>query len=136
MYEIFEHTADLGIRVRASDLNTLFAEAGVALFSIIVTDLKTVRLRESRSFEITATDREYLLFDWLSELLFTFDTEHLVLAECQVDVADGALRATAKGEPFDSERHGVGNELKAITYHALKVEPDGDGWLAEVIVDI
>jgi SHS2 domain-containing protein len=27
-------------------------------------------------------------------------------------------------------------EVKAITYHGLKVEPEGDGWLAEVIVDL
>src|SRR5689334_13740816 len=31
MYETFEHTADLGLRIRAPDLDTLFAEAGRAL---------------------------------------------------------------------------------------------------------
>ena len=33
-------------------------------------------------------------------------------------------------------RHELDMEIKAITYHGLKVERDGDGWLAEVIVDI
>jgi SHS2 domain-containing protein len=28
------------------------------------------------------------------------------------------------------------HEVKAITYHGLKVEPADGGWLAEVIVDI
>ena len=43
MYETFEHTADLGLRIRAVDLNTLFAEAGQALFETIVEDLRSVR---------------------------------------------------------------------------------------------
>ena len=43
MYETFEHTADLGLRVRAADLDTLFAEAAACLFSAIVEDPATVR---------------------------------------------------------------------------------------------
>ena len=32
MYELFEHTADLGLRVRAADLDSLFNEAAQCLF--------------------------------------------------------------------------------------------------------
>ena len=46
------------------------------------------------------------------------------------------MKATARGEPIDPERHELDMEVKAITYHGLKVERDGDGWLAEVIVDL
>jgi SHS2 domain-containing protein len=42
----------------------------------------------------------------------------------------------AWGEPLDRNRHALAHEVKAITYHRLKVEPTDDGWLAEVIVDI
>jgi SHS2 domain-containing protein len=31
MHETFEHTADLGLRIRAADLDTLFVEAAQAL---------------------------------------------------------------------------------------------------------
>ena len=43
MYETFEHTADLGLRVRAPDLDTLFAEAAGALFAAIIEDPGTVQ---------------------------------------------------------------------------------------------
>ena len=33
MYETFEHTADLGLRIRAASLNALFAEAAEAQHS-------------------------------------------------------------------------------------------------------
>lgn len=46
------------------------------------------------------------------------------------------VAATAWAEPVDPKRHELDMEIKAITYHGLKVERDGDGWLAEVIVDI
>ena len=46
------------------------------------------------------------------------------------------LTATAWGEPLDPARHLLNHEVKAITCHELKVVPAGDGWLAEVIVDI
>jgi SHS2 domain-containing protein len=136
MYEHFEHTADLGLRVRAPDLDTLFAEAAEALFATIVEDPATVEPRESRDFHIPGTDLAYLLFDWLKELLYGFDGEHRLVRRFEVNVGPGGLDATAWGEPYDPARHPLSHEVKAITYHGLRVEPDGDGWLAEVIVDI
>lgn len=136
MYELFEHTADLGLRVRAADLNTLFADAGLCLFTAIVENLDAVRPANEQTLELTGTDRDFLLFDWLRELLYRFDTEHFLLARCEVTVRDDGLSAILRGEPFDPSRHRLDHEVKAITYHELKVEPTPDGWLAEVIVDI
>jgi SHS2 domain-containing protein len=136
MHETFDHTADLGLRIRAADLDALFAEAAQALFETIVDDLGTVQPRERLDLELHGDDREYLLFDWLNELLFRWDTEHLLLSRFEVHVAGDGLKGTAWGEPLDRARHTLGHEVKAITYHDLRVEWDTDGWLAEVIVDI
>jgi SHS2 domain-containing protein len=136
MYETFEHTADLGLRVRAADLNTLFAEAATALFSVIVEDPGTVVARQSLQVRLDGDDREYLLFDWLRTLLYSFDAEHLLFCKFDVQVEAGGLTATAWGEPLDRARHELGHEVKAITYHGLRVERTADGWLAEVVVDI
>jgi SHS2 domain-containing protein len=136
MYETFEHTADLGLRVRAPDLDTLFVEAGQALFSAIVEDLATVRPLRQIDVRLAAEDREYLLFDWLKELLYHFDSEHLLLSRFEAHVDETGLQGTAWGEPLDRSRHNLEHEVKAITYHGLRVEQTADGWLAEVIVDI
>ena len=53
-----------------------------------------------------------------------------------VEVDGDGLKATARGEEVDHDRHELDMEVKAITYHGLKVEREGDGWLAEVIVDL
>lgn len=136
MYEHFEHTADLGLRVRAPDLDTLFAEAAQALFAAIVEDLATVQPLHPLEVRLEGDDRAYLLFDWLRELLYRFDSEHRLFSRFDVKVTENGLEATAWGEPLDRARHELGHEVKAITYHGLKAEPSDGGWLAEVIVDI
>ena len=136
MYEHFEHTADLGLRVRAADLNTLFAEAATALFAAVVDGLDTVRPAQQVEIAVDGTDRDYLLFDWLRELLFRLDADHLVLSQFDVAVSESGLKAACRGEPLDPARHVLSHEVKAITYHRLRVEKEGDGWIAEVIVDI
>jgi SHS2 domain-containing protein len=137
VYETFEHTADLGLRVRAPDLDNLFVEAGRGLFSLMVENLDDVRPVEVVSLGVVGAELDYLLFDWLNELLYIFETRRLVLAEFDLTIADDGLQAIARGEPLDPARHRSEHEVKAITYHQLKVEQQLDGsWLAEVIVDI
>jgi SHS2 domain-containing protein len=136
MYETFDHTADLGLRIRAADIDRLFAEAALCLFSTIVDDLDTVAASQKIEVTLEGRDREYLLFDWLKTLLYHFDTAHLLFARFEVHVREDGLRASAWGEPLDRARHELSHEVKAITYHGLKVEQTPEGWMAEVIVDI
>lgn len=136
MYEVFDHTADLGLRIWAADRPSLYAEAARALFSLVVLNPDAVRPVEQRSFAIAGQQEDYLLFDWLSELLYTFETEHLLFGEFQIDLDGDGLRATARGERLDRSRHELDHEIKAITYHGLKIEATAAGWMAEFIVDI
>jgi SHS2 domain-containing protein len=136
MHELFEHTADLGLRATAADLNALFAEMAACLVSAMLEDPASVRPAQEVRIELAGQDREFLLFDWLKELLLRFETDGVLFATFDVKVTDAGLTATARGEPYDSERHVLAHEVKAITYHELKVEKTADGWLAEVIVDI
>ncbi len=136
MYETFEHTADIGLRARAGDLNTLFAEAARAFFSVLVENYADVRAADEFSISVEADARDDLLYDWLAELLYLYDTQHVLLAEFDVSVREGHVKATVRGEPVDFDRHRLDMDVKAITYHELKVQREGDGWLAEVIVDL
>jgi SHS2 domain-containing protein len=136
MYETFEHTADLGLRVRAGDLDALFADAARGLFSMIVPELASVRPVEKVAFKLDGDVPDLLLFDWLNELLYTYETRHLLLSRFEVRVSDRGLTATAAGEPIDRQRHALDHEVKAITYHGLRLEREGASWVAEVIVDI
>ncbi len=136
MYEFFDHTADLGIHIETAKLEDVYAEAAEALFAVIVDDPTAVRAAETRHYRVPGDDRAILLFDWMRTLLLAFETEGWLVRRADVTVGDDGLTATATGEPFDPERHLLGHEVKAITYHGLRVERHGNGWMAEVIVDI
>jgi SHS2 domain-containing protein len=136
MYETFDHTADLGLRVRAADLPDLLVEAARGLTSVIVANPADVRPVERRSFRVEGTEVDYLLFDWLNELLYAFESERMLFARFDVRVDEAGLTADAWGEAADPKRHQLEHEVKAITYHGLRVEHLPDGWLAELIVDI
>ncbi len=137
MYEVFEHTADIGLHIRAVDLPTLFTEAGQALTSLIVADVATIRPQQPREFDIPGDQMDYLLFDWLNEILFCFESSGLVFRDFEVTMGDSGLIGSALGEKFDATRHVPSHEVKAITYHQLSVAqgPQGE-WSANVIVDI
>jgi protein archease len=153
MFELFDHTADLGLRVKAATLEELLAEAGRGLLAMLVANPVAVLAVQSRTVELPATEPSYLLFDWLSELLYAFESEKLLLCEFEIELRarEGkapaeplsrsssiwSLSATCRGEPMDPTRHTMDHEVKAITYHGLTVRQDDDGaWEAEVIVDI
>lgn len=136
MFEIFSHTADLGLRIRAADREALFADAARALFSVIVANLDEVRPTEEVVLEVAGRDLEYLFVDWLHELLFVFESRRLLLSEFAVRFDSRGLRAVVRGEPIDPERHNLEHEVKAITYHGLRVSQTTEGWEAEVIIDI
>ena len=136
MFTIFPHTADAGLRIEAQDLSALFSDAGRGLFSLIVANLDEVEPRTTKSFAVDGGNVEYLLVDWLNELLFTFESEQLLLSEFDVSIEQHGLTARGRGERVDSTRHRMEHEIKAITYHGLFVEPTKQGWVAEVILDI
>jgi SHS2 domain-containing protein len=136
MFEVFDHTADLGLRVRADELSALFSDAGRALLSVIVSNPDAVEPRDAVEVDVAGRNREYLFVDWLGELLFLFESKKFLASRFEVIVTDEGARAVVRGEPYDSARHMLAHEVKAVTYHGLKVEQSESGWLAEVILDI
>jgi SHS2 domain-containing protein len=138
MYETFEHTADLGIRVRADDLTGLFADAARGLFAVLVENIQEAKVAGEMRFQLQADDMEALFHDWLTELLYAFSTRRFILTEfdVQIDAQSLKLSAVARGEPIDLARHSIEAEIKAITWHGLKVERTPTGWTAEAIVDV
>jgi SHS2 domain-containing protein len=136
MYEHFEHTADLGLRVRARSLDELFRDAAQGLFSIITEELPEGGAERPFRFRLEGRRYDHLMFDWLNELLYTFDTARVLLDRFDVRVDDTGLAATARGRPVEGAESFLQREVKAITYHQLRVERRDDEWFAEVIVDI
>jgi SHS2 domain-containing protein len=136
MFEAFEHTADVGLRIRAASLEETIAESCRGLFSLLVANLDAVRPEHTEVVTIAGDEPPLLMFDCLNELLYIFATRRLLFSQFGVERTADGLRVTAGGEPIDESRHRLEHEVKAITYHGLRCEPSDHAWLAEVILDI
>ena len=138
MWEVFEHTADLGLRITAPTLQDLVAESGRALFSMMVANLQVVQPVEQVAVQVHGTPEQpdYLLFDWLAELLYVFETRQLVLCRFDVHLQADGIQGTCGGEHLDLERHDLHHEIKAVTYHGLSVRRNKQQWEAEVVLDL
>ena len=134
-FEIFDHTADIGIRAWGNEFSEVFEEAAKALFSVII-DLSSVTPSEKISVALEAENGEELFIKWLKELLFIFEAKHLVFNQFKVDLNFGRLSAELFGESLNSSKHALGKEVKAVTLHQFKLAKEGARCSAEVILDI
>jgi len=121
-YRTLRHTADIGLTAYGVSLPQAFENAAYGLFSII-SDLRNVKEIESRNIELKEDSPEALLYEWLNDLIFLFDTELLLFKRCQINDFDGNhLKATCYGEKYDPMRHRLKSGVKAATYHLLHVD--------------
>ncbi|MBI4356190.1 MAG: archease [Candidatus Omnitrophica bacterium] len=135
-YEYFEHTADVGLRVRGSTLEELFANAAHGMYGLLV-ESPPRALAERRTVTVEAGTVAELFVAWLKELLFHAATDRFIGAQFAFQTCtEQRLQATVAGGRFDPARHRLGKEIKAVTYHALQVEPHAGGWTAQVIFDV
>lgn len=135
-FEVIDHTADAGIIAHGTQLEQVFANAARALFSLI-TELDDVSEDIKCDVEIDGKDRESLLLEWLNELIYLFDTRHILLKKFDVKSLSGThLKAACYGEKVDPSRHRIKTGVKAATYHMLRIDKDDKGYKAQVIFDI
>ncbi len=122
-YETLEHTADVMIKAKGKDLEECFANAAYALFDQI-TDVTKVWPKEEVRFTVEGHDLESLLYNFLSEFLYIHDAKKVVLSDFRVRIEGTKLDCVARGERFDPIRHRPKHEVKAVTYHMLRVDPN------------
>jgi SHS2 domain-containing protein len=143
-YEFFDHTADVGVNVHGETLEELFRNAAAALHEALGSLARGEERRE-KSVKLEAPTLEDLLHDWLAELLYEVETNCVLYDEiasltvCRNGAAAPTfeLQATLRGGLVDFDRSQTNEEIKAVTYHQLRVERTSDGqWRATVIFDV
>lgn len=135
-YELIEHTADIGVRVRGADLKFLFENAACAMFDIITKGQKPVGgTKKKIAVKQEGQGREELFINWLNELLSLSSAKGLIFTGFKIRKLDaGSLEADVSGR--DIAGYKGTKEIKAATYHQLKIEEQESGWVAEVILDV
>ena len=136
-YKEIEHTADVGLELEAPDLKAAFELAAASMFDLMC-DLDSVGDGVCRTVHIRARDAdlENMMVRWLTELLYVFESERLLLSGFDVrKLTSDAIEADVAGERYDPARHAFKSELKAATYHDIAVNQTEGVWFVRVIFD-
>ena len=135
-YQLLDHTADLRVRITGISRAALFQNAGLALADLIC-DPDTLTPDETMTVGIEGDDPADLMVNYLRELLYLWTGKEKLLKMVSIlDVSDTALSARMEVSSYDARGHAILNEIKAVTYHQIAVEPVVNGWQATVVFDI
>lgn len=134
-FKFLEHTADVMFEAYGSSLEELFENAALAMFSVIC-DVSKVKPEQEVSVRVSSETLEFLLVDWLSELLLESDLSDLYFSKFKVKIERPGYRL--EGFAYGSERRPeiTRTEVKAVSYHMLSVERKGQKWVCRVVLDI
>jgi len=135
-YRILEHTADTGFEVRGSSKEELFEVAAKAFFHMLW-QIDTNRQSRSETIEVTGSDLEELMVNFLEEFLYRYDAKGLVCSQIKVvEIVDTKLRAEVWMQHFISDRDRELLGVKAVTYHQLYIGRENETWVAQIFLDI
>jgi len=140
-FRFLEHTADLKFLAIGNTIEECFENSAMAMFSAIV-NIDYVKDDVKKNIRISSRELEILLHDFLSELLFIFETESLIFRKFNVKIKMNnenkgyVLNAIAYGERFNNERHEIKTHIKAVTFHDFFIRKENDRWKAQVLCDI
>lgn len=140
-YEELGHTSEIGLRLEADSAANLFVCAAQAMFHLIhpasFTHKTSVAAKETAEWHpitLSASDPESLLVDWLSELLYLYETTGLVYHRYHVNTWERTfIEATATGHKPEQS---AAMHIKAVTYHQLEVAQTPTNWQARIFFDI
>jgi SHS2 domain-containing protein len=140
-FEYLEHTADVMFRAYGRTREEMLSHAACALFKTMVDPAK-IAVLESWTVDLEGADLEDLAYQWLSEIIFLFETESAVFATFSVRLEQDhkqdnimKLHGEIGGERIDLQRHDFENEVKAVTRHKFGIKKN-DLWCIQVILDV
>jgi SHS2 domain-containing protein len=132
--------SDIGVSLRADSLTELFVVGAEGMFRIIMGTPPARPADQSQTIDLSAESAEQLMIDWLSELLYLFDTDGLIPVHFDVDASqsggDSRVTGTVDCCRYDREKDNAEHEIKAVTYYKLKIQKDGDVYRCDVVFDL
>ncbi|MBN2039645.1 MAG: archease [Spirochaetes bacterium] len=141
-FEILEGItqADAAFRIYGRDLKELFRSGAGALFSVMISNADCVKRAIEKKVELENESIDLLLHDFLQEIIFFKDSESLILFPEAIDIAESGntykLKCSFQGEGIDVKKHQLKIDVKAVTFHNLKVEKIRNEWTGTFVLDV
>jgi len=130
-------TADVAFEAYGKTLEEAFSNAALAMFEV-QTDIEKVKPSISKDIKIESENKESLLFDWLSELIYLRDIENMFFSKFEIKIEkNDKFKLTGKiyGEKI-GEKHELRTEVKGVSYQLMKIEEKPNEFKVRVILDV
>lgn len=137
-YRYLDHMTDAVIEANGRTLEEAFENAARGLNDTMI-DIKTVRPNKEIKITASGHDLHSLLFDWLDKVMLLLVAEGIVMSEFSVEIkrkGGYSLEGVAKGERLDLDRHRYKVEIKAVTYHEMKVAQEKGNATVRFLLDL
>ena len=133
-YKFLKHTADVKFQAYGKTLEESFANAALAMFSVM-TDVKKIKPIIKKEFNMKGIDQKQLLYKFLEEFLFLMDAKFLLLSKItKIKIKDNKLNAVVYFDKAD--KYKIQGDVKAVTYQEMEIKKEKDKFIVQVVVDV
>jgi SHS2 domain-containing protein len=136
-YETLDHTADVYLIAHGATKAEAYANAAYGTFCQVA-EVATLTPTQTVEVEVSGTDPENLLVEWLTEFVYRTEVEELIFTEAEVtEISETRLRGRAHALPLaDVPEDCLYVHIKAVTYHQLRIQEREGAWEIHVVLDI
>ena len=125
-YKVLDHATDALIEVTASSLIEAFEVAGYSVVDTILDNSK-IEEKKERNIVVNGKDLNYLLYNWLEEIVFLLITEGFAIKKLKITLEENeeyTISAGIFGENIDIKKHGFKVEIKSPTFHEMEIKQE------------
>jgi len=125
-YKVLDHATDAFIEVTASSLTEAFKVAGDSVVDTILDNSK-IEEKEERNIVVMGKDLNYLLYNWLEDLIYLIITEGFAIKKLDITLEKNeeyTISAQIFGEDIDIKKHGFKVEIKSPTFHEMDIKQE------------
>lgn len=136
-YKTLEHATDAIIEVTADNLKEAFEIAGISVIETIL-DISKVDENNSRKLIVKGKNLEYLLYNWLEEMIILTITDGFAGKRILLEITKNGnyqIDAEIFGEAIDLRKHDFKVEIKSPTFHEMEIKQD-DKVIMKYLLDL
>ena len=138
-FKFIEHTADIAVDLTASSIEELFICAAEA-WKCAIYDGDKLKSDETKRIKLNTDSLEELLVDFLSEInYFLLTKKWICTSVSSLSIKHNIefqLQTELNGINLKDELIELNEEIKAITYHQLKIEKIENEFRTRIVFDI
>ncbi len=139
-YKFIDHSADIAVEVSANTIENLFKISCSAWRKVVLDNINLFSIEE-KEINLEAQSIEELLVRFLNELNYYLYSDHwLFNSILSLSIINEKkifqLKAKVAGEPLDNNIHRLKEEIKAVTYHHLKIVKKDNLFTTIIVFDI